>query len=246
MTDALTELGQIQPGVTPNPDKLAFAMGSLNRFLDQMNTQGHFIFTIRSERFNLFAKTPPISGQPISYSIGPTGDFISARPLGQGPGNGIKNANIVLLGNTPQVRVPLYILDDDQWADIRVEVIPTTIPIALYNDGSLPNSNLFLWGQPTQANDLELWTRQQFTAFATIADDLEYPPGYADAIVLTMAERLSGPLRVPIPPDLPRRAREARANAKSLNTASPLLTSDMPLVSGPTRPYFNWKTGNLS
>lgn len=254
ITDALSELGQITVGVIPNPDKLAFGLRSLNRLIEnQFNLLRGMLFTIRRDAYVLFqpVPSPTALGDVAHYQIGPTVDptkgFVAPRPLGTGPGNGIKNANIILTDGSPPTRVPLYLLDDDQWADIRLQQIQTTIPVGLYNDGAFPNSNLYLWGQPTQNNLLELFTRQQIDTFGNLADEIDYPPGYDEALVCTLAEHMAGPMRIAMPPDLPRRARVARANLVSTNTVPPLLSNDAAnIMSHPQRSTFNWRTGGLS
>jgi hypothetical protein len=239
--NALIELGVHQANETMSATDAQFGLGKLNRLLSQWSTRSVNIWTILSQRFTL-------SPSQVSYTIGPTGaDFTAARPLGPGPGKGIRNANIVLTSVTPEVHCPLAIWDADQWANIRVNEIPTSLPIGLYNDGAYLNSTLYLWGYPTEANDLELFTYQQLTEFASISGTFEFPPGYEEALTLSLAESLGPPYGAAISEDLRTNARRARAAIQSINTAPPLLQTDdggLPSSPGGNIGWFNYRSGS--
>lgn len=242
ITDAFLE-GDIldQPGQTPGPAFLTYGINRLNRIVGTLSTRRLFIWTIESNRYTL-------SPSQTSYTIGPSGaDFTAARPLGPGPGNGIKNANIILVADNPEVSLPLYILNDDEWANLRVKAIPTTVPTAIYNDGSNPKSTLFLWGYPTQANELELWTRKQISSFAALGTAFEMPPGYQEAITTILAEAMRSAFKHDNPsPSLAEAARRARVAIGSLNSASPNLSNDAgALGSQRGGGYFNWTNGSV-
>ena len=236
----MREAGILLGSETPNAPDAAIVMQRLNDMLESWGTERNNIYTISIARYTL---TPA----QTSYTIGRSGsaDFTADRPLGQGPGNGIESANIVMTGVSPEVRVPLALLDDGQWAAISVTNISSTLPIALYNDGGFPDSTLYLWPWPSDGNDLELFTRQQLGSFTALTDTFTYPPGYRLAIVRSLAEAICPLFGKEISATLAALASRARGAIKSLNTAPPLIaTADYGL--GPKqqdRGTFNYRTG---
>jgi hypothetical protein len=231
-----------QPGQVPGPNFLTYGLNRLNRLVAQFSTRGLMVWTIESNRYTL---TP----SQTSYTIGPSGaDFTADRPLGPMPGGGIVNANIILTSVSPEVAIPLYIMNDDEWASVRVKDIPTSIPTAIYNDGSFPNSRLYLWGYPNQANDLQLWTRHQISEFASLGTTFSMPPGYQEAITTSLAEAMcSAYKKGVVPPSLAMAARKARAAVMSLNSASPNISNDAAGIgtSNQGGAFFNWLNGQV-
>jgi len=242
IVNSMIEVGALAQGETPASNDAAYVFGKANRLSSQWSTRSLFIWTVRSDRYTLIPSQR-------SYTIGraPGADFVADRPLGpREPGNGIKNANIVLTSVSPEVRVPLRLLDDDEWASIWVLDVPTTLPVALYNDGAYPNSTLYLWGWPTQANDLELFTNQQLPQFPDLVTPIELATGYEEAFILTLAESIGPAFGQPITADLRENARRARAAIQSLNSSSPKIGTDVPEMpnSGP-RSTFNYRSGTF-
>lgn len=236
LTDALRLVGEsAAPGRGITNEQRDEALLFLNRMLDSWNTLKNNVFSINIARYTL-------SPSQTSYTIGPTGDFVAARPVR------IENANIVLTNSSQEVRVPLQLLDADQWANISVQEIPTTIPVALYNDYDSPNSRLYLWGYPTQANDLELYTWDALPNSLAYTDSLTLPDGYLRAVVYNLAKEIA-PLYIkkanPLLALITKTAAEARSWVNSQNAGAPLLSNDAAFMNNDSnRPYFNWKVGS--
>jgi hypothetical protein len=172
-------------GRTASPSQMADAFQSLNRMIDAWRMERLLIYTVRIDRFTL-------APSQTSYTIGPGGDFDAPRPTR------ITAANIVLTIGGSQVHTRLRILTDRDWAAKSLREIPTTIPTELYSDGAFPLSTLYLWGYPTAANDLELFTWQQLDQFAAQTDAVSVPPAYEDAIVYNLAVRLTAQFGLPL------------------------------------------------
>lgn len=214
ITDALKNLGVVSGTETPTADAAADGLTALNRMLDSWNTESLNIYTISAATY------PLVQGQMI-YQIGPTAtDFVTTRP------QKIKNANIIL-NTTPTTRIALTLIDDDQWAAIKQQQVQSNIPQVLYNDGSWPNSNLYLWGQPAAGLSIELYTWQLLTSIANLTDDVSLPPGYEEAILYNLAVRLApmfdamqkAQAIIPL-------AQAAKARIQTMNNESPLISSD--------------------
>jgi hypothetical protein len=219
------------PGRTASTSELADAFDALNRMLGSWSVQDELIYSIQVDRYNL-------SPSKTSYTIGPTGaDFIAPRPIR------ITQATLVLLGPS-ELHLPLTLLTDAQWAYKRLREIPTSVPTELYDDYDFPNSRLYLWGYPTVANDLELFTWQTLSSFPSQAAAVSLPPGYANAIVYNLAVQLNDQFGTPIRPNVLTTARRTSAWLKGNNATSPAIPSaDFGTRGSQHSGQFNWVTG---
>lgn len=219
-TDAYVKNGRIAPGEQLPGDLGDYAMREANRMLDQMNIQANFVWTTNILAFNLTARTLPTYWFTIGpHTVDPTTDFDSPRPTR------IIRANLLLTSSSPAARIPLVIYDDRQWSDETIPALGSAIPTSLYNDGGDPVSRLYIWPYPTTTqNQVELFTWNQISRFATLADTFQMPPGYEDAFMLSLSERLIEGIKE-IPATLQRSAAMARANVKSLNSQSPKIST---------------------
>lgn len=240
-TDALLAIGAVGIGEPIPSDTMQLALRVGNRMLDSWTTRRLFIYTIG------IATYPLVPAQRV-YTIGrgtsPVADFVADRPVGEGIGGGIINANILLTNSSPYTRFPLEIIDDADWAAIPVTDIPSSIPLKLYNDGAYPNSNLYLWPWPSSPYLLELFMPQQLSQFPDIFTDFVFPPGYEKAVVLNLAIDLYPyfPKSGGVDSVLVAMAREARVNVQSLNSVAPKLITDAPKT-GHGHSTWNWRTG---
>lgn len=207
------------PQRTPSPAQFQDAIDELRRLTASLNCDRLFIFTRANYIF-------PLTGQK-TYTIGqdPTGtfppaDFDAPRP------QIIEQANIILVpGNT---RRPLFLATEQQWSKIRVQDIPNAVPEILYDDYAYPISTLYLWGQPLNGYQLELFVWSQVPTYTGLNDMVILPPQYEDALVLNLAVRLVSlfPLNPTQPrqvdPNLYQQARESLMRLESINAPQPI------------------------
>ena len=214
------------PGTTPSTDQTTELIPETNRMLGSWNCDGHKIFTTD---INRYAMTP----QQTTYFIGPTGDFVAPRPTF------IYRANVVLVNSSPELHIPLSILSDADWAAHVITELPASFPWSIYNDGANPDSKLYLYGFPTETNDLELFTWQDLkNDFTAVTDAVIFPPGYEEALVTHLALRvcrlypLDSRLSVAQRGDLERDAAKALMALKTLNTEPVPMASDIAGIGG--------------
>lgn len=167
------------PGILPSPDQTGELIPEMNRMLGSWNLDGHRIFKTAIDRYAL-------SPSQTSYFIGPTGDFVAPRPTY------IARANIVVTSSSPELHRPIHVMTPDEWADMRITELPMAWPMAIYNDAEVPDSKLYLFGTPTEAADLELFTWQVLRHdFTDITDAVVLSDGYEDAIVNNFTLRVA-------------------------------------------------------
>lgn len=217
------------PGRGASNSQRADAFQALNRMLDSWSQQRLMIYSIQISRY------PMVPSQP-SYTIGSGGDFDTQRPVK------ITQASVILTGPS-EVHIPLQLLTHTQWAMKRLREIPTTVPTELYNDEAHPLARLYLWGYPTAGNDLELFTWQPMTQYATQDSPVSMVPAYLEAVIYQLAVRLSGQFGTIPRPDVLQIAREAKAVVKASNAQSPQIASADIGMEGDPRSDFNYYSG---
>lgn len=212
-------------------DEAVFILGKLNRLLDSWNAKQAAVY---GDFFSLFTLTPNLQPHTIGIAANaPTFSVASSRP------QTIDGANIVTGSGTSQVRYELDLVDEDWWKSQSVRNVTSPIPSALYYANDWPNGSIYLWPVPSTAYTLELMFRLVLAQLA-LTDTFTLPPGYWDAITLTLAESISTPYEKQVPPDFALRARQARALVFDANDETPRISTrdaGMPGGGGPTGNY---------
>jgi hypothetical protein len=234
-TAALQELNLAAAGETPPARDLLWAAQKLNRILDNWNADRKAVYAERQDDFTL---TPGLNPIPI----GPTGTFVMAqRPVT------IDGAAILQNSGTQLVQIPLRMVDYQWWIGQPAPNVESSLPSNLYYEPAWPNGHIYLWPVAQTAYDLRLQTRVVLGELA-LTDDFTLPPGYWDAITLTLAEDLAPSFGQQAPPSLAQKAQQARARVFANNTTPKRIAthdSGMPR-SGRLKNNFLWKTGGMT
>lgn len=182
---ALVEINAASAGQPVQPEILALALETLNMILDQFNATDQKLYADLFSTYNITANLQP-------HTIGPTGatwTYAIARP------NLIPQAALILnTGATPYPRVPLTPLTYQQWQNLSVPGLATSIPNWFYYDPTIPNGSFYFYSVASTAYQVQLLTRQmlaEVVANTTFAQ----PPGYWNALMLLTAKALKSPLR---------------------------------------------------
>jgi hypothetical protein len=176
--EALGEIGVLAAGDTATAEDADLGLRKLNRLFDNWSAERAAVY---AQAFNTYVLTTNLS----PHTIGPTAATWSAtqRPVT------IEAAGLVLTTPTPDVRIPITPRDADWWAAQPVKALTGTVPTDLYYQPDWPNGKLFFWPVPTVAYSVELSTRVLLAQVA-LTDTFTLPPGYRDAITLSLAESL--------------------------------------------------------
>lgn len=180
LTDALLEIGMVDPSEPIDAGAANSALRELNRMLSSWANDDLMIPSMDRRTFVM-------SANQQDYTIGVGGTFNT--PYAVRPGQ-INLVSVILNG----VELPVEILNDEQWRDIALkgpyQTVPSTIPLYMWADGNYPLSGLHFYPVPTTAVPLIMSVWGQIVAFATINDTVTLPVGYEDAIVKNLALRL--------------------------------------------------------
>lgn len=214
INNAFTELGLIAAGESPASGDSTFGLEKLNRLLTGWATQRRMVFVMNHASY-------AFGSSKQSYTIGPaatTPDFTATRPVK------IERANVILVAGDPDVRAPLEVINTSDYASLGIPALSAEYPSKLYYQPTVSKGTLWPWPYPTNtANKLELFTWNQLAeiAVADVGVDYPLPPGYDEAIILSLAESLCPAYGKQVSPELARMAQRARAAIAELNHAPP-------------------------
>ena len=207
-------------------------LAKLNRMIDSWNADGRFLYTVN---FTQWPITPNL--QP--HTIGPTGTWVvNQRPMK------LVGAAIILNNVNPPIRYPMNVSDADWWENQRAYAVTGTLPTDVYYEPDWPNGSCFIWPVPITAYPMELetWT---ILNQVKLTDKICLPPGYLDAIILSLAVSLQPSFGQPPNALLIAMAQKAIQRIQAPNSAAPRIgTRDQGIPgNAANRAYFNYRSG---
>jgi hypothetical protein len=225
ITGAFQDIGALAEG-----EPLSAAMGQdglrrVNNMIALWALQPGTMLTNKREVFALTANK-------VSYSIGPTGDFDTVRPIY------LTGAGLLLGGLSVPVEIPLGLLTEGAYQNLRMKTQPSTQPMAVYYNASQPFGDVRPWPVPTiTLNSLVLYSDEAVSGFADLTTQYTFAPGYTEAIEYNLAKRLSTPYGRELPADVREFAAVALAWVKTANTKIVDMQIDAALIWGTRAPY---------
>lgn len=235
IVNALKKINAISVGEQPSAAEAADGLSELNQLFDDWNSIRHGVYAQQFETYTLVPSLSP-------HTIGPTGATftVTQRPVT------LDGASLILDNGTPPSYQEITVRDWQWWHAQPTPTLESTFPTDVYYQPDWPNGKLFFWPIPQTAYDVELVTRV-LLAQVELSDEFSLPPGYQNAITLTLAERLSITFSRPMPPDLVRQAAQARARVFANNDFTPRIATADAGMQGPSgggqRADFYWPTG---
>lgn len=190
----------------------------LNDMIDSWNAQRLAIFTTRSEDF------PLILGQQ-SYTMGPGGDFDTARPAR------IDAMSAILLYPDPNnpIEEPITMFSVQDWqTQVPIKKVNSSWPQICYDDGGFPLRTLNFWPIPNNQpnNKVRIYSWQALAA-QTLAAQVSFPPGYKKALRYNLAVDLAAEFSAPVPAVVAAEAISSLAIVKSINCPPLQMRSDL-------------------
>jgi len=255
ITDAFIEIGATAPGEQPSADEAQWGLRKLNDLLDTVQALAAWVYGYDWTQYTLVPGLQPHTigpadgggvGQPVpTFS---TGDL--PRPVRIDGAAQLQNP-----GTPTQVRLEINCKHDkDWWQNVQTNLIETNVVTDLYYDPTSPLGSLYFWPVPNTAAIVELQLWQAVQQFEAITDPIGgpggagiWPPGYRNAIKLTLAEMLLPGSQRDANTTLAKAALFARSAVLGNNAKSPRMrTTDTGVPKAGrvgTRGDFNWYTG---
>jgi hypothetical protein len=163
-----------------------------------------------------------------SITIGSGATWNTARPT--------EIVDPVFVRDSTGADSPLEIIDAETYGRITLKTLDGSYPRYLYYDKGYTTAyaTVNIYPEPVASLTLYINSWKQLQQFSAISTDLAMPPGYQYAIELSFAV-FSMLGQRPVPTDLEREARSARAAIKKTNSTIGLLGMDaaLPGIRGP-------------
>lgn len=192
--DALTENGIKGPGEPVEDDVGQWAFRKLNYLFDTWATSKKYVYASAFNDYVLPSNLPVAADGSAKATIGPGPGatyFAAQRPVK------ILSASAIINNTTPPVLAPIQINDNQWWAGVTLPGITSMYPTDLFYNPIFPNGELYLWPISNTAFGLRLETWVLLSQFGSITDPIggpgssfTVPPGYRNAIMLSLAESL--------------------------------------------------------
>lgn len=227
ITGALRLIGAVSTNETPSAAEQSDALSALNDLLASWSNEGLVVFQTLREEFDL------VAGQQ-TYTIGPSGDFDTERPLR------INNA-LVQTQASPQAELGIKLIELDEWARLIVKSVQSPIPRYLYFEATYPLAKINLWPVPSVTTKLILYMQDPLASLANSNATIDLPPGYARALRFNLALELAPEYGKNLDPLVMQNAMEAKENIKRINIRTHLMKTDPGAMPGSK--IFNWLTG---
>jgi hypothetical protein len=231
IASSLRLIGALASGETAPAAESGDALAILNQMLDAWSANRLTVFTLSRQVFTLQAGKQ-------TYTMGAGGDFNVARPAKIQYWSIISNQNPA---QPLELAANYHFLTDQDWQEIRVKNITSSLPRKLYDDGGFPLRSFSFWPVPDNSSvQTALYTWSALQQFADLVTDYTFPPGYQEAIKYNFAIRLAAEWPGNLSPATPVLAAQALANIKSMNAPVVKLGCDEAL--GGASGTYNWRT----
>lgn len=230
---ALSEIRVARAGDVPSPDDMGDALLIFNELLDALNVDHRAIYT---RMIGTFTFTPNLQPHTIGLAANnPTFVVTVGRPTR------ILDANVLLATN---VRQDVAIRDEEWWSDLSVPAVTAAFPTDLNYVPDWPNGTIRFWPVPTTAYNIELQLETLFVQVA-LADTMDLPFGYQQALRLTTAELLAPAFGQQLSPSTEKKARQAREVVWGNNDTIPNARTRDGGMPGGRGGGFNFRTGMM-
>ena len=225
---ALRLLGVLAESETPSAATSQDALFTLNQMIDSWSTE-------RLSTFNTVDQTYLWPVDIITRTLGPTGDFVGARP--------------VLLDDATYYRDPstnvsfgIKMINQQQYNGIAVKTVTSTYPQVMFTNMTFPNITMTIYPKPTRELEWHIISAQVLAEPATLVTELYFPPGYMRAFRYNLACELAPEFGVEPSQQVSRIAMTSKRNIKRINNPDDIMSLPYSIVA--TRQRFNIFAGN--
>lgn len=226
ITGALELIGVIEPGENDLGAATSALFKRMNRMLGAWSADSTLIFADTKITHDL---TPGVA----LYTIGPGAMIDTVRPTR------IKTAYVRESGTDYSVEV----VDEYKYAGFVDKAITGTPGYLYYNPDS-PIGEIRLLPVPDAAQTLIMGVEIPLTAFSGVAQELELPPGYEEAIEYNFAKRIAGSYGRTLSPEQTAVAATGLADIKRQNRKNDRFEASYDVPAGQCG-YFDGNSGRI-
>lgn len=186
LTRSFRTVQVLAAGETPSSDDAQAALDLLNSMIDGWGIQR---YTQRFRRRVVY----PITAGFQALTVGDGGDIDLTEPPME-----IEQAGLILnntLASNLQTEVPVEVMTDRKWADLRIKALSSPLIKAVYYDHNFDANQwatLYVYPVPSVSyTSLVLYLPQQIDQFADLSTAYVLPNGYEEAMVYNLAVRIA-------------------------------------------------------
>lgn len=204
ITDALTSVGELAQGETPNAEDAVYMQTRLNALMDSLSLERLWLPDVVRVQEVLTASV-------YQYTLGTNGfpSFNTTRPTL------IQTVSII---DANGVTHNLNMLNAKEWAAIKQKGVATApLPEDVYIDGAWPNLTLYFNPVPTLASTIELFTWMALQNFPSLVTVFPSIPGYYEAIMWQLVLRIADGYNKAITPSMAANAADGLNRLKTFN-----------------------------
>lgn len=209
-----------------------YVLDTLNRIFDRWNGRGLAAYVTQ---FVTYTLTPSLNPHTFGtqYTAGfPIVTFTPSFSVAVRP----EAMEVSLINGSSRVRLTPH---DEHWWLTNSSRTMSGIPSEMFYNPSWPFGQLYLWPVPSGALQIEVASRQLF-ASGSLDTPFTLPPGFLDAVTLTLAEDIAEDFGTQAGPKLQELARSGRAQLEANHGKRYPIGSDYGLGPGA---HWNYLTG---
>ena len=225
---ALRLLGILAEGETPSAATSQDALSALNQMIDSWNTERLMIYNTIDQVFTW----PP---NQITRTLGPTGDFVGARPV-------LLDDSTYFKDPTNGISFGIKFINQQQYDGIAVKTVTSTYPQVMWINMEHPNISMAIYPKPTKALEWHFISVEELAQPATLATEIYFPPGYLRAFKYNLACEIAPEFGVEPSPTVSRIAMASKRNLKRINNPDDIMAMPYSIVA--TRQRYNIFAGN--
>jgi hypothetical protein len=225
---ALRLLGVLAEGETASAATSQDALVAMNQMIDSWTTERLSVFCAQDQIFSWPA------GE-IKRTLGPTGDFVSNRPIQLDDATYFRAPSGVSYG--------IKIINQDQYNGIAVKTSTSTFPQVIWVNNTFPDVEMYVYPRPTQVLEWHFISVQELAQPALLSTELFFPPGYMRAFAYNLAMEIAPEFGVEPSPQVQRIAMTSKRNLKRIN--NPYDVMSLPYAVVANRQRFNIYAGNF-
>lgn len=184
------------------------AFDALNMLLAGLSLDNPFAFAVTKESFS-------ISAGQATYTIGPTGDMVTVRP------EEIRE----LFFNDGVTDYPIKFITESEWTPIADKTV-TGRPERVWYNPTFPDGTLYFEYYPDTNYTLNVHSLKALTAFTSLTQTVELPPGYERMIKYNLALELAPEYGRPVSQEVFLIAQQTLDAVKRRNRRTPVLVVD--------------------
>lgn len=215
--DALRKLGKIASGGAGSTQERTDAVAELNRMFGRWSAELGPIYFQTTDSLTWTA------GQ-ASRTIGTSGNFDTARP---------QQLILAQYRDAANVDTDIAIITHDEYQQIQDKTSEATYPLAVAYNPTFGSSlgTLFIYPILSASLTFRLTSLKPLSTITDQTATITLPPGYEDAIVWNLAERLAGEYGAADLAYIMDQARESKRAIQQINEVRPSMWPD-PMIPG--------------